>query len=147
MWIGDYFIGGYWWLFYYKPLLDILGYIIIGYITNFMSHDGNNSHVNFLFHKFVWNKHRCHSSTCIVWTSMSCALFRHECCVSIYVVFTQKSCTRFSCLDNAWHLCVNNTNPWNNKLYCLFVLLNEVRTSNSMKCCHIINNRIKLLKE
>jgi hypothetical protein len=39
----------YWWLFYYKPLLDILGYITIGYITNFMSHDGNNSPVKFFF--------------------------------------------------------------------------------------------------
>jgi hypothetical protein len=26
--INGYFINGYWWLFYYKLLLDILGYII-----------------------------------------------------------------------------------------------------------------------
>jgi hypothetical protein len=31
MTINDYFIGGYFLLFYYKLLLDILGYIIIGY--------------------------------------------------------------------------------------------------------------------
>jgi len=29
--IGGFSISGYWWLFYYKLLLDILGYIIIGY--------------------------------------------------------------------------------------------------------------------
>jgi len=29
--IGGYSIGGYWWLLYYKLLLDILSYIIIGY--------------------------------------------------------------------------------------------------------------------
>jgi hypothetical protein len=29
--INCYSIGGYWWLFYYELLFDILGYIIIGY--------------------------------------------------------------------------------------------------------------------
>jgi hypothetical protein len=29
--INDYFINGYWCIFYCKLLLDILGYIIIGY--------------------------------------------------------------------------------------------------------------------
>jgi hypothetical protein len=27
---------------------------------------GNNNHVKFDFHRFVWNKHGCHSSTCVV---------------------------------------------------------------------------------
>ncbi len=29
--IGGYYINDYWWLSYYKPWLDILGYIVIGY--------------------------------------------------------------------------------------------------------------------
>jgi len=29
--IGGYSIGNYWWLLYYKLLLDTLGYIIISY--------------------------------------------------------------------------------------------------------------------
>jgi len=89
---------------------------------------GNNSHAKFVFHRFVWNRHGCHSSTCIVWTSMLCALFkhechmpvhiiRHECCVSIRIDYTWKSCTWFLCSNNAWHSCVNDMNPWNNKFH------------------------------
>jgi hypothetical protein len=26
----------------------------------------NNGRVKFVFHRFIWNKHRCHSSTCIL---------------------------------------------------------------------------------
>jgi hypothetical protein len=44
-------------------------------------------------------------------------LFRHGCCMFIHVVYTQKSCTWLSCLNNAWHLCLNDTNPWNNRFY------------------------------
>jgi hypothetical protein len=40
---------------------------------------GNNSYVKFSFHRLNWNRHKCHSSTCIVQTLMSCALFRNEC--------------------------------------------------------------------
>jgi len=29
--INEYFINGYWWLFYYNLLFDIQSYIIIGY--------------------------------------------------------------------------------------------------------------------
>ncbi len=72
---------------------------------------------------------KCHSSTYIVGTLMSCALlntniiylfvlFKHGCYMSIHVVYTWKSCTRFPCLNNAWHLCLNDTNPWNNK-FCM----------------------------
>jgi hypothetical protein len=45
-------------------------------------------------------------------------LFKHKCCVSIHIAYIQKSCTWFLCLNNAWHLCVNDTNPWNNK-FCM----------------------------
>jgi hypothetical protein len=44
-------------------------------------------------------------------------LFKHKFCVSICVVYTWKSCKRLPCLNNAWHLCVNNTNPWNNRFF------------------------------
>jgi hypothetical protein len=60
---------------------------------------GNNSHVKFIFHWFVWNKHGCHSSTCVVWTLMSShcldmnviclfILFKYGCCMFIHVVYT-----------------------------------------------------------
>jgi hypothetical protein len=54
---------------------------------------------------------------CIVWTWMSYAYSYclNTCCVFIRIVYTQKSCTWLSCLNNAWHLCVNDTNPWNNR--------------------------------
>jgi len=48
-------------------------------ITNFMGH--NLAIIimqNWLSIGFVWNRHKCRSSICIVWTLMSCALFRHE---------------------------------------------------------------------
>jgi hypothetical protein len=65
---------------------------------------GNNSPAKFVFHKFIWNRNKYHSSTCIVWTSMSCAMFKHKChmlfvlfhhgrCMFICVVYTWKSCT------------------------------------------------------
>jgi hypothetical protein len=68
----------------------------------------NNMSKKFSFHRFIWNRHRCHSFTCIVWTSILYALFRHKCCVSIRIVYTQKSCLH---TNNAWHLCVNDMNP------------------------------------
>ncbi len=42
-------------------------------------------------------------------------LFKHECCVFICIVYTWKLCTWLPCLNNAWHLCVNDINPWNDK--------------------------------
>jgi hypothetical protein len=42
-------------------------------------------------------------------------LFRHEYCVFIWVVYKQKSCTQLLCLNNAWHLYLNNANLWNNR--------------------------------
>jgi hypothetical protein len=87
---------------------------------------GNNSRVKFAFHRFIWNRHGCHSSSCIVWT-LICAhclntniiclfiLFKHECCMFIRFVYTQKSCTWLSYLKNAWHSYLNNTNLWSNR--------------------------------
>jgi hypothetical protein len=51
---------------------------------------------------------------------MSCTLFRHGCCMFIQVIYTRKSSTQISCLNNAWHLCLNNTNLWNNK-FCTYL--------------------------
>jgi len=47
---------------------------------------GNNDHAEFAFHRFVLNKHGCHSFACVIWTLISCALFRHECHMFIYIV-------------------------------------------------------------
>ncbi len=58
------------------------------FITNFMRHDLAIIVVKFAFHRFEWNRHRCHSSICIIRTSMSCALFRHECHMPIRIVET-----------------------------------------------------------
>jgi len=85
----------------------------------------NNNHVKFSFHRFIWNKHGCHSSICTVehWCHVHCldtnviclfALFKHECYVFICIIYKWKLCTQIPCLNNAWHSCVNNTNPWNN---------------------------------
>jgi hypothetical protein len=57
---------------------------------------------------------------------MSCALFKHECHMHVHIVYTwmsyvyscclhTKLCTWLSCLNNAWDLCLNYTNLWNNK--------------------------------
>jgi len=53
----------------------------------------NNSRAKFAFHRFVWNRHGCRSSTCIIWTLMSCAFFIHECHMPVCIVL-------------AWMLCV-----------------------------------------
>jgi hypothetical protein len=44
-------------------------------------------------------------------------LFKDKCYMSIRIIYTWKSCTQIQCLNNAWHSCVNNTNPWNN-IFC-----------------------------
>jgi len=87
----------------------------------------NNSCAKFSFHKFVWNRHKCHSfilfeHQCHVHclnTNVIClfVLFKHGCCMFIHVVYTWKSSTQLSCLNNAWHSCFNNMNPWNNKFH------------------------------
>jgi hypothetical protein len=64
--------------------------------------DTNVIHVPVLF------EHRCcvhHSKTNVICMFV---LFRHKRCVSIRIIYTRKLCTRLSCLNNAWHSCVNN---------------------------------------
>jgi hypothetical protein len=57
------------------------------FITNFMDHNlATIIMQKFIFYRFVWNRHRCHSSTCIVCTSMLCVLFKHKCHMPIYIV-------------------------------------------------------------
>jgi hypothetical protein len=41
-------------------------------------------------------------------------LFKHKCYMYIRVFYTQKSCTWLLCLNNAWHLCLNDMHLWNN---------------------------------
>ncbi len=90
---------------------------------------GNNSYAKFAFHRFIWNKHKCHSSIVLfehqcreycLDTNVICMfiLFRHGYSMSIHVVYTQKSCTQLLCLNNAWHSCLKDMNPWNNR-FCL----------------------------
>ncbi len=89
----------------------------------------NDNCAIFFFHRFIWNKHKCHSLICIVWTSMSFTLFKHQClclftlfkhkcCMFICVVYTWKLCTQLLCLNNAQHSCLNNMNLYNNK-FCM----------------------------
>jgi hypothetical protein len=88
----------------------------------------------YVIHLLVLFEHRC----CVHYldTNVIClfVLFRHKCCVSIRIVYTRKLCTRFLCLNNAWHLCVNNTNPWNNKFHMDFEWPNDVTTPLWAKC-------------
>jgi len=95
-------------------------------ITNIMGHDLAIIVVwNFLFigsygidtdviHLLVLFEHQC----CVHCLNMNVIclfiLFRHECCVSIYIVYRWKSCTQLLCLNNTWHLRVNDMNSWNN---------------------------------
>ncbi len=96
-------------------------------ITNFMRHDLAIIVVwNFLFigsygintnaiHLLILFEHQCHVHYLNMNVICLFILFRHECCVFIHILYTQKSCTWLPCLNNAWNLCVNNINPWNNK--------------------------------
>jgi len=71
-----------------------------------------------VIHLFVLFEHRCHVHR--LDTNVICLfiLFKHECCVFIRIVYTRKLCTWFLCLNNAWHSCVNDMNPWNNR-FCM----------------------------
>jgi len=99
------------------------------HITNFMGQDlaiiirwfffsiglyGINMDV---IHLLVLFKHQCRVH-CLD-TNVICMfiLFKHKCCVYIHI-YTWKLCTRLPCLNNAWHSCVNDMNPWNN-IFCM----------------------------
>jgi hypothetical protein len=106
-------------------------------ITNFMGHDLAILIVqNLLFiglygidtnviHLLVLFEHWCRVH-CLD-TNVMCLfiLFRYRCCMSIHVVYIRKSCTLFSCLNNARHLCLNNTNLRNNRFHINFEWTHE----------------------
>ncbi len=97
-------------------------------ITNFMGHNlaiivmwnlffiGSYGIDTNVINLLVLFEHWCHVH--YLNTNVIClfVLFIHECYVFICVVYTWKSCKWLPCLNNAWHLCVNNMNPWNNKI-------------------------------
>jgi hypothetical protein len=68
-------------------------------------------------HLFVLFEHQYHVHCLDMNVICLFVLFRHECCVFVCIVHTQKSCTQLLCLNNAWHSCVNNVNPWNNRFH------------------------------
>jgi hypothetical protein len=140
-----------------------LPYIVKTCITNVLGHDltiivlqnllfigsyGINMDV---IHLFVLSKHWYHVH-CLN-TNAICLFvsFKHGCCMSIHVVYTQKLYTWLSCLNNAWHLCLTNTNLWNNKFHmdlewtheaCKFVMcalliqaLKNHMKGNLVECC------------
>jgi hypothetical protein len=71
-----------------------------------------------VIHLLVLFEHQCHVHCLDMNVICLFVLFRHKCCVYIHIFYTWKSCTRLSCLNNAWHLCVNDMNPWNNR-FCM----------------------------
>jgi hypothetical protein len=97
------------------------------YITNFMGHNlaiivvqnllfiGSYGIDTNVIHLLVLFEHWCRLH-CLN-TNIMClfVLFKYKCCMSICFVYTKKLCTLFSCLNNAWHTCLNNMNLWNNK--------------------------------
>jgi hypothetical protein len=70
-----------------------------------------------VIHLFVLFEHRRHVHR--LDTNVIClfVLFKHECCVFIHIVYTRKLCTWLPCINNAWHSCVNDINPWNNRFH------------------------------
>ncbi len=110
-----------WW---YDLKIKLMVFTKMKTITNFMGHNltiivmwnlffiGLYEIDTNVIHLFVLFEHRC----CVHYldTNVIClfVLFKHECCVFICIVYTRKSCTWFSCLNDAWHLCVNNMNPY-----------------------------------
>ncbi len=119
---GSFFLNHFWFQFY-----EIMSsWYLCHHKKIHGSRFGNNNHVNFFFHKLVWSRHGCHSYIHIIWTLMSCPLFKHEChmhvhyclhmdIMCLFMFFTHESHTQLPCLNNAWHSSLNDTNPWNNK--------------------------------
>jgi hypothetical protein len=102
----------------------------LAFITNLMGHDlaiivmwnllftGSNGIDTYVIHLLVLFKHWCQVHCLEAKVICLFTLFKHECCMSIRIVYTWKSCTQLSYLNNAWHSCLNHTNPWNNK-FCM----------------------------
>jgi hypothetical protein len=72
----------------------------------------------YVIHLLVLLEHQCRVHCLDMNVICLFILFKHKCCMSICIVYTRKSCTWLLCLNNAWHLCVNNTNPWKNR-FCM----------------------------
>jgi hypothetical protein len=108
---------------------EIIGANRRPFITNFMGHDLTIIVVQIFFfigsyeidinviHQLILFEQRC----CVHYLNMNViclfVLFIHECCMSIHIVYIWKSCTWFPCLNNAWHSCVNDMNPLNNRFH------------------------------
>ncbi len=102
------------------------------HITNFMGHNliiiimwkllfiGLCAIDTNVIHLLVLFEHWCHVH--YLDTNVIClfVLFIHKCCMYIHVVYTWKSCTWLPCLNIAWHSCLNNMNPWNNR-FCTYL--------------------------
>jgi hypothetical protein len=88
-----------------------LAIIVVWNLLSIGSYEINTN----VIHLLVLFEYQCHVH-CLN-TNFICmfVLFKHRCYMSICVIYTQNSCTWLLCLNHAWHLCLNNTNPWNNK--------------------------------
>jgi hypothetical protein len=98
-------------------------------ITNFMGHNlaiivvrnllfiGSYGIDTDVIHLLVLFEHQCHVYCLDMNVICIFVLFEHKCCVFICIVYTRKSCARLPCVNNAWHLCVNIMNPWNNRFF------------------------------
>jgi hypothetical protein len=105
----------------------IYGASCVNIITNFMGHNlaivvvGNLHFIRSyeintnVIHLLVLFEYQCHVHCLDMNVICLFVLIKHGCYMSICVVYTRKSCTWLSCLNHAWHSCLNNTNPWNNK--------------------------------
>jgi hypothetical protein len=108
----------------WSSIVNVRDYKMSIIITNFMGHNltiivmqilifiGSYKIDMNVIHLLVLFEHQCYVH--YLDTNVKCMfiLFKHECCVSIHIVYTWKSCTWLPCFNNAWHSCVNGTNPW-----------------------------------
>ncbi len=70
-----------------------------------------------VIHLFILFEHWCHMHYLNMNAICLFILFKHKCCMFIHVVYTRKSCMWLLFLNNAWYLCLNDMNPWNNKFH------------------------------
>jgi len=73
-----------------------------------------------VIHLFILFEHWCHMHYLNMNVICLFILFKHRCCMFIRVVYTRKSCMWLLFLNNAWYLCLNDMNPWNNK-FCTYL--------------------------
>ncbi len=106
------------WKWYWQPFItNFMGYNLAIIVMRNLLFIGSYGIDTNIINLFILFEHWCHVH-CLD-TNVIClfVLFKHKCYVSICVVYTRKSCKQFPCLINGWHLCVNNTNPWNNRFF------------------------------